>query len=84
MKVQVLSPARTEKLMEEGEKITSADAKLLLYQLSDIIEVAEIALEHINNTESDKVISVLKLTDGITLKLMDWIENRGWEFENNG
>lgn len=84
MKVQVLSPARMEKLMEEEEKITSADAKLLLYQLSDIIEVAEITLEHINNTESDKVISVLKLTDGITLKLMDWIENRGWEFENNG
>ena len=61
--------------------MTAHDAKLLLYQVSDVIDVAAKFLETANETESVKAVSVLRQSDGAMEKLMEWLDNRGWELE---
>lgn len=45
-----------------------------LYKISDIVETAIHALEHINATESDCVITVLRTIEPILTDAMDLIE----------
>lgn len=54
--------------------MTAHDAKLLLYQVSDVIDVAAKFLEAANETESVKAVSVLRQSDGAMEKLMEWLE----------
>ena len=61
--------------------MTAHDAKLLLYQISDVIDVAAKFLEAANETESVKAVSVLRQSDDAMGKLMEWLDNRGWELE---
>ena len=61
--------------------MTAHDAKLLLYQISDVIDVAAKFLEAANETESVKAVSVLRQSDDAMEKLMEWLDNRGWELE---
>ena len=61
--------------------MTAHDAKLLLYQISDVIDVAAKFLETANETESVKAVSVLRQSDNAMEKLMEWLDNRGWELE---
>lgn len=61
--------------------MTAHDAKLLLYQISDVIDVAAKFLETANETESVKAVSVLRQSDDAMEKLMNWIDERGWELE---
>lgn len=61
--------------------MTAHDAKLLLYQISDVIDVAAKFLETANETESVKAVSVLRQSDDAMEKLMEWLDERGWEVE---
>lgn len=56
------------------QKMSVSDAKLLLYQISDMVYVAAKFLEAENETESVQAAAVLKAADDVMEKLMNFLE----------